>query len=59
MSVGGKSRKPGVFYGTANRKVIQTLKLIALEAKEVMERIVEIAPDSGAPETGGFSLQIQ
>ena len=59
VRIGGKSRQPGVFYRTANRKVIQTLKLIALQAEEVMERIVEIAPDSGAPKTGGFSLQVQ
>src|SRR5688572_27688477 len=59
MSIGRKSRQPGVFYRTADRKVIQTLKLIALQAEEVMERIVEIAPDSGTPKTGGFSLQIQ
>ena len=59
MSIGRKGRQPGVFYRSANRKVIQTLKLIALQAEEVMERIVEIAPDSGAAKSGGFSLQIQ
>jgi hypothetical protein len=49
VRIGGKSRQPGVFYRTANRKVIQTLKLIALQAEEVMERIVEIAPDFRCP----------
>lgn len=29
MSIGRKGRQPGIFYRTANRKVIQTLKLIA------------------------------
>ena len=59
MRVSRKSHQARVFYRTANRKVIETLKLCALQAENMMESIVEITPNSGAPQAGGLSLQIQ
>jgi hypothetical protein len=48
-----------VFNGCANGEMIETLKLIILQSKQVVNGVIKKATDTRGSRAGGFGFQIQ
>src|SRR5215207_2520824 len=51
------ARQPRVLDGDAHGEVIQALEGMAGEPEDVVNRVVEKAPDAGGPRAGRFRLE--
>src|SRR5207247_9366068 len=55
----GFRHQPRILHGHADREVIQTLKRVTREPEDLVDWIVVITADAGAPCAGGLGGEIQ
>ena len=54
IRIGGESGEPGVLDGPTHREMVEVLVGEVLEAKDTMHGVVEVTPDTSAPNPGSF-----
>ena len=56
IRIGGESGEPGVLDGPTHREMVEVLVGEVLEAKDTMHGVVEVTPDTSAPNPGSFGF---
>ena len=56
IRIGGESGEPGVLDGPTHREMVEVLVGEVLEAKNTMHGVVEVTPDTSAPNPGSFGF---